>query len=83
MVEIIILRDVNKTARTFPSSKPHARPGRPDFNFNQTFISPSSMNSKIGTFLSTFKSDIQIGLFERLMLMVSCALVPLKIFIIT
>ena len=71
-VEIISLHDVIRTARTFPSMKPHARPGS-DFNFNQTFISPSSINSKIGTFLSTFKSDIQIGLFERLMLMVSCA----------
>ena len=80
MVEIIILHGVIRTART--SMKLHARPSS-DFNFNQTFISPSSINSKIGTFLSTFKSDIQIGLFERLMLMVSCALVPLKICIIT
>ena len=75
MVEIIILHGVIRTART--SMKLHARPSS-DFNFNQTFISPSSINSKIGTFLSTFKSDIQIGLFERLMLMVSCALKALK-----
>ena len=55
------------------------RPKTPEVvNFNQTFISPSLMNSKIGTFLSTFKSDIQIGLFERLMLIVSCSLTPFE-----